>query len=182
MNIVASMSELPNQPLDRITRSAFGRTLQSGQRWRAPRHRSAALCGTSRLEPPGYLNMKTAPPKNIDEYIAGFPRDVQEILQEIRVNIKKAAPDAEEAIKYQVPTFVLNGNLVHFAAFQKHIGFYPTPSAIQEFKDELSSYESAKGSVQFPLDKSVPFSLIRKIVKFRVMETRAKMAARKKKK
>jgi uncharacterized protein YdhG (YjbR/CyaY superfamily) len=143
---------------------------------------NGTLCGTSRLEPLGHLNMKTAPPRNIDEYIAGFPRDVQEILQEIRDIIKKAAPDAEEAIKYQIPTFVLHGNLVHFAAFQRHIGFYPTPSAIQEFKDELSSYESAKGSVQFPLDMSVPFSLVRKIVKFRVMETRAKMAARKKKK
>ncbi|PYM16903.1 MAG: hypothetical protein DME18_00345 [Verrucomicrobia bacterium] len=126
--------------------------------------------------------MKTAPPRNIDEYIAGFPRDVQVILQGIRNTIKKAAPDAEEAIKYQVPTFVLNGNLVHFAAFQKHIGFYPTPSAIQEFKDELCSYESAKGSVQFPLDKPVPFGLIRKIVKFRLKETRKKMAAKKAKK
>ena len=126
--------------------------------------------------------MKTASPKNIDEYIAGFPPDVQGILHKIRGIITKAAPAAEEAIKYQIPTFVLHGNLVHFAGFQKHIGFYPTPSAIREFKDELSPYESAKGSIQFPLDKPVPFSLIRKIVEFRVQETREKMASTKKKK
>ena len=114
--------------------------------------------------------MKTAngSPKNIDEYVAGFPRDVQEILKQIRTTIKKVAPDAEEAIKYQIPTFVLNGNLVHFAAFKNHIGFYPTPSGIEEFKDELSRYEGAKGSVQFPIDKPIPFSLIQKIVTFRV--------------
>ena len=118
------------------------------------------------------------PPKNIDEYIAGFPTDVQGILQEMRSIIRTAAPDAEEAIKYGIPTFVLNGNLVHFAAFQKHIGFYPTPSGIEEFKDDLSVYHNAKGSVQFPLDKPVPFSLIRKIVKFRVKQSREKTAAK----
>ena len=125
--------------------------------------------------------MKTAAgsPKNIDEYIAGFPRDVQEILKQIRTTITKVAPDAEEAIKYQIPTLVLNGNLVHFAAFKKHIGFYPTPSGIEEFKDELSPYESAKGSVQFPIDKPMPLSLIEKIVKFRVKEARAKSTAKK---
>ena len=92
-------------------------------------------------------------PRNIEEYIAGFPRDVRETLGQIRTTIKKAAPDAEEAIKYRIPTFVLNENLVHFAAFKNHVGFYPTPSGIEKFKDELSSYEGAKGSVQFPLDK-----------------------------
>jgi uncharacterized protein YdhG (YjbR/CyaY superfamily) len=117
-------------------------------------------------------------PKNIDEYIAGFPTDVQRILQEMRSIIRAAAPDAEEAIKYRMPTFVLNGNLVHFAAFKEHIGFYPTPSGIEEFKDELSAYPNAKGSVQFPLDKPIPFSLIRKIVKFRVKEAREKSAPR----
>ena len=117
-------------------------------------------------------------PTNIDEYIARFPMDVQVILQEMRSIIRKAAPDAEEAIKYQIPTFVLNGNLVHFAAFQKHIGFYPTPAGIEEFKNELTAYHNAKGSVQFPLDKPIPFSLIRKIVKFRVKATRDKMAAK----
>ena len=125
--------------------------------------------------------MKTAigSPKNIDEYIAGFPRDVQQVLKQIRATIKKVAPDAEEAIKYQIPTFVLNENLVHFAAFKNHIGFYPTPSSIEAFKDELSRYESAKGSVQFPIDEPMPLSLIGKIVKFRVKEARARSTAKK---
>ena len=128
------------------------------------------------------MKSDTSPANTIDEYIAGFPKDVQAILQKIRGIIRKVAPDAEEAIKYQIPTFVLNGNLVHFAAFQKHIGFYPTPSGIEEFRDELSVYKSAKGSVQFPLDAPVPFSLITKIVKFRVKETREKVAPRSRKK
>ena len=112
---------------------------------------------------------KTAP-GNIDEYIAVFPQAVQEILEQIRETIRKAAPDAEETISYQIPTFRLRGNLVHFAAFKKHIGFYPTPTAIERFKDELSGYESAKGSVKFPLDKPIPFDLISRIVTFRVNE------------
>lgn len=128
------------------------------------------------------MKTETALPRDIEEYIARFPREVQDILQKIRSVIAKVAPEAEEAIKYQIPTFVLNGNLVHFAAFQKHIGFYPTPSGIEEFKDELSAYETAKGSVQFPLDKPVPFALIKKIVTFRVKEARAKPAAKKRKK
>ena len=116
--------------------------------------------------------MKTDPttPRNIDEYIAGFPQGVQEILTKIRLTIRKAAPDAEETISYRMPTFALKGNLVHFAAFKKHIGFYPTPTGIEKFKNELSVYEGAKGSVRFPLDQSVPFDLISKIVKFRVKE------------
>ncbi len=109
-------------------------------------------------------------PKTVDQYIAGFPPDVQEILKKIRVTIRKAAPDAEETIKYRIPTFTLKGNLVHFAAFKKHIGFYPTPTGTAKFKKELSVYEGAKGSVQFPLDKPIPFDLIRRIVKFRVKE------------
>lgn len=113
-------------------------------------------------------------PTTIDDYIAGFPREVREVLGQIRATIKRAAPDADEAIKYRVPTFVLNGNLVHFAAFKNHIGFYPTPSAIAAFKDELSRYESAKGSVQFPLDRPMPLRLIERIVKFRVKEARGK--------
>jgi uncharacterized protein YdhG (YjbR/CyaY superfamily) len=125
--------------------------------------------------------MKIEPPTNIDDYIAGFPQDVQARLQKIRRLIRKAAPDAEETIKYQIPTFVLNGNLVHFAAFPKHIGFYPTPSAIKAFSAELAGFESAKGSVQFPLDKPVPFTLIKKMVEFRVKETRAKIATKKRK-
>ena len=107
-------------------------------------------------------------PKDIDEYIAGFPEDVQEILEEIRTTIRKAAPDAEETIKYQMPTFTLNGNLVHFAAYKKHIGFYPVPRGVEKFKEALSAYEGAKSTVRFPLDKPIPFGLITKIVKFRV--------------
>ena len=121
-------------------------------------------------------------PKNIDEYIAGFPNDVKEILEKIRMTIRKAAPDAEEAIKYQMPTFTLKGNLVHFAAFKKHIGFYPVPTGIEKFKNELSVYEGGKGSVQFPLDKPIPYGLIRRIVKFRAKENLARAEARQKKK
>jgi len=119
-----------------------------------------------------------ASPRNIDEYIAGFPRNVQAILEQIRATVKRAAPAAEEAINYQIPTFVLDGNLVHFAAFKNHIGFYPTPSGIVAFKDELVPYQSAKGSIQFPIDKPMPLGLIRKIVTFRVREARAKAAAK----
>src|SRR5260221_14576833 len=94
-------------------------------------------------------------PSNIDEYIAGFPPDLQEILEKVRVTIKHAAPDAEETIKYQMPTFTLKGNLVHFAAFKKHIGLYPTPTGTEKFKNELSQYQAGKGSVRFPLDKPI---------------------------
>lgn len=121
-------------------------------------------------------------PRDIDEYIAGFPKDVQEILEKIRMTIRKAAPDAEEIIKYQIPTFTLKGNLVHFGAFKKHIGFYPAPSGIEEFKEELSVYEGAKGSIKFPLDKPIPFALISKIVKFRVKENMGRGEAKRKKK
>lgn len=106
----------------------------------------------------------------IDEYISVFPEDVQEILQLIRATIQKAAPEAKEAIKYAIPTFVLKGNLVHFAAYKNHIGFYPAPSGLQAFKEELSGYKGAKGSVQFPLDMSLPLELIGEIVAFRVKE------------
>lgn len=117
-------------------------------------------------------------PRNIDEYIADFPPDVQEILQKIRLTIRKAAPKAEETIKYRMPTFTLNGNLVHFAAFKKHIGFYPTPTGTKEFQKELSIYKGAKGSVQFPLDQRIPYGLISKIVKFRAKENLAKVEAK----
>ncbi len=128
--------------------------------------------------------MRTNPtaPKTIDEYIAGFPNDVQEILEKIRTTIRKAAPDAEETIKYQMPTFTLKGNLVHFAAFKKHIGFYPTPTGTEKFQKELSVYQGAKGSVRFPLDKPIPFDLISKIVKFRVKENLDRAKAKGKKK
>ncbi len=121
-------------------------------------------------------------PKDIDEYIAGFPNEVQEMLEKIRLTISKAAPDAAEAISYQMPTFKLNGNLVHFAAYKNHIGFYPTPSGIQAFKEELSVYAGAKGSVQFPLNQPIPFALIGKIVKFRVKENLERAAAKAKQK
>jgi len=114
------------------------------------------------------MNPSQAAPRDIDEYIAGFPENVRELLQKLRMTIREAAPDAEEAIKYRMPTFTLNGNLVHFAAFKKHIGFYPAPRGIEEFKDELSAYKGAKGSVQFPLGEPIPFELVSRIVKFRV--------------
>jgi uncharacterized protein YdhG (YjbR/CyaY superfamily) len=128
------------------------------------------------------MKTKQTAPTTIDEYIAGFPPDVQEILQKIRATIRKAAPQAEEAIKYQMPTFVLHGNLVHFAAFKNHIGFYPVPTGIEAFKKELAAYEGGKGSVQFPLDQPIPHGLISKIVKFRVKENLAKAEAKGKKK
>lgn len=107
---------------------------------------------------------------SIDEYIATFPEEIQKILHELRAAIKAAAPDAQEKISYQMPTFFLKGNLVHFAAHKYHIGFYPTPNGIQAFKDELSIYEGAKGSIKFPMEKPLPLELISKIVKFRVAE------------
>ena len=107
---------------------------------------------------------------NMDGYIAGFPEQIRKKLEEMRTIIRKAAPGAEETINYGVPTFKLNGNLVHFGGFKNHIGFYPAPSGIEAFKKELSVYEGAKGSVKFPVDKSLPASLITKIVKFRVKE------------
>ncbi len=106
----------------------------------------------------------------IDEYIAAFPPEVQERLQAMRTTIHAAAPDATEKISYQMPTFYLNGNLVHFAAFQNHIGFYPVPSGIEAFREELSVYPQGKGSVQFPFDQSLPLDLVRRIVEFRVAE------------
>jgi uncharacterized protein YdhG (YjbR/CyaY superfamily) len=120
-----------------------------------------------------------AAPQTIDEYITSFPPDVQEILQKIRRTIHEAAPDATEKISYQMPTFYLKGNLVHFAAFKEHIGFYPVPSGIEKFKKELSVYKQGKGSVQFPLDQPMPYKLITNIVKFRVKENMAKAAGKK---
>jgi uncharacterized protein YdhG (YjbR/CyaY superfamily) len=124
--------------------------------------------------------MKADPkePNSIDEYIASFPPHIQEILESIRKTIREAAPDAEEAIKYQIPTFVLKGNLIHFAAFKNHIGLYPAPRAIEEFRDELSAYEGAKGTVRFPLDQPVPLDLIRRIVEFRVADNLGRAEAK----
>lgn len=116
---------------------------------------------------------------SIDNYILGFPKETQEILQQVRSTISKAAPEAEETINYGIPTFTLKGNLVHFAGYKNHIGFYPAPSGIETFKKELSIYKGAKGSVQFPIDKPMPLALISKIVKFRVKENREKAHAKK---
>lgn len=109
-------------------------------------------------------------PETIDDYISQFPSGIQEILQKLRLVIKEAAPDAEERMSWQMPTFYLNGNLVHFAAQKNHVGFYPAPSGIEAFKDQLSGYKGAKGSVQFPYANPVPYELVKEIVKFRVME------------
>ncbi len=122
--------------------------------------------------------MAAGAPTTIDEYVAGFPPDVRLILRKVRATIRKAAPDAEETIKYRMPTFLLNGNLVYFAAFKSHVGFYPIPTGISQFKKELAPYKQGRGSVQFPFDKPIPYSLISRIVKFRVKENLAK--ARKK--
>ena len=122
-------------------------------------------------------------PKNIDEYIAGFPNNVREILEQIRMTIREAAPDAEETISYQIPTFTLKGKyLIYFAAYKKHIGLYPAPRGVEKFKKELSLYEGGKGTVRFPLDKAIPFRLINRIVKFRVKESLERAKAKPKKK
>jgi uncharacterized protein YdhG (YjbR/CyaY superfamily) len=116
--------------------------------------------------------------KDIDAYIAGFDKHVQALLNKIRATIRKAAPDAEEAIRYQIPTFILHGNLVHFAAFRNHIGFYPAPRGIEAFEKELSAYEGSKGTVRFPLDEPLPLDLIARIVKRRVQQNREKAEAK----
>lgn len=113
-------------------------------------------------------------PTTIDEYIAGFPEEIRAKLHQMRATIHAAAPQATEKISYQMPTFYLNGNLVHFAAFKNHIGFYPTPDGIDTFQDELSKYKGAKGSVQFPIDEPLPLDLVRRIVEYRVEQNRAK--------
>ena len=114
--------------------------------------------------------MKQTKMTTVDEYILQFPVEVQAILQTLRKLVKDIFPEAEEKMSYQMPTYYLKGNLVHFAAYKNHIGFYPTPAGIDAFKDELSDYKSAKGSVQFPIDKPIPFELIKRIVEFRVSE------------
>ena len=124
------------------------------------------------------MKSEATTPKSIDAYIAGFPREVQALLRQVRATIREAAPDAEEAIKYQLPTLVQQGNLVHFGAFKSHIGFYPGATGIEKFQQELSAYTGAKGSVQFPLDQPLPLELITRIVKFRIEENLALAAAK----
>ena len=106
----------------------------------------------------------------IDDYISGYPKEIQKLLNQMRKTIKEAAPNAEEVIKYGMPTFVLAGNLVHFAAAKHHIGFYPTPSGIVAFEKKLAKYKSSKGAVQFPLDQPLPLTVVAEITKFRVKE------------
>lgn len=119
-------------------------------------------------------------PLTIDDYIATFPPDVQAILQKVRMTIRDAAPEASETIKYGIPTFTLKGNLVHFGAYPKHIGFYPAPSGIERFRQEFSPYKNSKGAVQFPLDQPLPYDLISQVVRFRVAENLEKATTRKK--
>jgi uncharacterized protein YdhG (YjbR/CyaY superfamily) len=127
------------------------------------------------------MRANEATPKDMDEYIAGFPSDVQEILEKIRATIKKAAPEAEETISYQIPTFTLKGKyLIYFAAYKKHIGLYPAPRGVEKFKKELSAYEGGKGTVRFPFDKPIPFGLIRRIVRFRAKENSEREKAKRK--
>jgi uncharacterized protein YdhG (YjbR/CyaY superfamily) len=118
--------------------------------------------------------MQSTTLKNTDIYIGTFPTPIQTVLQEIRKTIQATAPNATEAIKYGMPTFVLNGNLVHFAAYKSHIGFYPAPLAIITFAEELAPYKTSKGAIQFPLNQLLPLALITKIVQFRVEQNLAK--------
>ena len=117
----------------------------------------------------------------VNEYISEFPEEIRIILEEIRETIQQAAPDAREGIKYGMPTFVLNGNLVHFAAYKNHIGFYPAPSGIDAYIDDLAVYRTGKGTIQFPIDQPIPFHLVKKVVEFRVKENLGKRKGKVKK-
>ncbi len=123
----------------------------------------------------------TGIPENTDEYIAGFPENIQRKLNDLRAAIRKAAPGAEESISYRMPAYKLNGVLVYFAAQKNHIGFYPTSSGVIAFKKELAGYKTSKGAVQFPLDKPIPLKLVSTIVKFRVKENSERIKSIKKK-
>ncbi len=114
--------------------------------------------------------MKGGQPETIDEYIEGYPVQIQSILRKMRQTVREAAPEAQEAISYRIPTFRLDGNLVHFAAFKDHISFFPTSSGIRAFRKELSPYKVSKGTVQFPLEKPIPYDLVRRMTLFRVKE------------
>ena len=118
--------------------------------------------------------------KTTDEYIKQFSPEIQELLTKVRNVIKEAVPEATEKISYQMPTYYLHGNLVHFAAYKQHIGFYPTPGGVEAFKDQLTSYKTSKGAIQFPLDQPLPFELISEMAKYRASESRAKFEAKKK--
>ena len=124
--------------------------------------------------------MKKTTSSNIDEYIESFAGNIQKLLKQMRATIHKAAPEADETMSYGIPTFKLNGNLVHFAAFKNHIGFYPAPSGIEAFKKEVAPYEAGKGSLQFPLEKPLPLQLVTKIVKYRIQENMQKSRSKRK--
>ena len=120
------------------------------------------------------MQSKNKNPQSIDEYIALFPEDIQKKLRDMRETIHLAAPEATEKISYQIPTFFLKGNLVHFGAYKNHIGFYPTPSGIEAFREEFSKYRSTKGAVQFPLDEPLPLELVSRVTTFRFAENMKK--------
>ncbi len=124
--------------------------------------------------------IKKRPAANMDEYIAGYPKNIQKLLKEMRAAIRKAAPQAEETIKYTIPTFTLNGNLVSFAAYTNHIGFYPAPTEVAEFKKALAPYAASKATARFPFDKPLPLALISKMIKFRVKSLSEKIGKGKK--
>jgi len=119
--------------------------------------------------------------ENVESYIATFPKETQKLLEQIRQTIKSVAPTATEKIGYGIPTFVLNGNLVHYAGYKNHIGFYPGAAGIEKFQEELSVYKGAKGSVQFPLDQPLPLKLVSEITKFRVVQNEQKLTTKGKK-
>ncbi len=125
--------------------------------------------------------MKSKPAATINEYIAGFPKDIQKMLELLRATIRKSAPKAEETIKYAIPTFTLNGNLVSFAAWKSHIAFYPAPVGVEGFKKELAPYAGAKSTAKFPLGKPLPLALISKMVKYRMKQMSEKEKVRNKK-
>ena len=144
-------------------------------RWRGARALGKGSKGKKGREQ--YIAIKVAEPQSastIDEYIAASPEIVRDILRKLRQTIKESAPEAEEAIRYRMPTFRLRGNLVHFAAHKRHIGFYPTPSAIEAFEEELSPYKVSKGAIRFPIDEPIPYDLVRRIVEYRVKENLGK--------
>jgi uncharacterized protein YdhG (YjbR/CyaY superfamily) len=147
----------------------------------APGRKFAKFCEGRSTGARKSMEKKTSAILTIDEYIRAFPKPVQKKLESIRRLVRKLAPEAQEKISYQIPTFYLNGNLVHFAAFKSHIGFYPTPSGINEFQEELSKYKNGKGSVQFPMEDPLPMELIRRMVEYRIEKNKKKANAYRKK-
>jgi len=128
------------------------------------------------------MDVQQVPPKTIDEYIAGFPDEIQERLKKVRLTIRNAAPEAKETIKYQMPTFTLRGNLISFAAYKKHIALYPAPEGDEQFNLELSAYKAEKSTVRFPLDQLIPYDLISQIVKLRIEDNLRRAEAKAKRK